>query len=576
MKIIYKIHIAALMAATLSAMGSAQELSKEITVDHDIVPEMREASKLGFLPVVELDPVRRVMLDISSQGIPVGLTPKITTLAPAAYGDSLEVSPWRGYAALGYFPAYNLGASAGYRFIDNDRTRLGAWLQYDGNTYKVSPKWLSHYPSTGLDKLRVNHNAVNVGVSLHQSVGVNSFVEANVGYGFDRHSNFNPRSDYDLIDKTINRFNIDAAWTSKRAATLLWARAGYGLFKNSMANERGILDGDAIMGTIGKSVGENKIFVGGGAQRLTSEVSKIMAEASLSVLSNSGMEREDFSHGLLTLKPGYSYKNDNFQATLGAKAELTFNSGKAFHIAPDVAVAWRPVKMLGVEARAGGGEWQNSQMSVYSVSPYVNGYYAYRNSHLPITFDAKICLGPFKGTQLEFYGAYAVANDWLMPVRHSNILQFYALDFRGAMVGASLSYNDGRWGNAKVCFEATPSRSYTRGWYLWRDRAKNVMRAEANVIPITPLEINIMWELRTGRHMEYSDLDLANPAELVVNRYYESLSTLANLSAGASWRFNPRLGVFLRGENILGRSYFLIGSMPARGAHGLAGVTYKF
>lgn len=586
-------------------IATAQELTKEITVDHDIVPEKREASKLSFLPVVELDPVKRAMLDIASKGVAIQPSPGISTLAPAAYGDTLATYPWRGYAAVGYLPTYNLGASAGYRFIDNDKTRLGAWLQFDGNSYNGSLPQLLNINEYKL-KRKIKNNAVTFGASLHQSVSRNSFIEANLGYQLAKYTSLGDVFSENLPEKSVNRLNVDLAWTSRSNSLLTWVSGGYSLFANG-GDRNPYYEAPTY-----KFLNENRVKFNAGAQLSTSELSKVMADASLSVIKNSCTRNN--SHGLLSLKPAYRYSSSAIDATVGAKVELTFNSGKAFHVAPDINFVWRPLNVVGIQAHAGGGEWQNTQSSIAAITPYATPFYAFQNSHVPITLDARVAIGPFKGFSFELYGAYAVANDWLMPTveyvgisdRYSNSsnldysdhftqvdhnfdnldgdlvwgthLNFSPTKFRGGMFGAALAYNDSRWGNAKISYEMAPSKSngrYERGWYLWRDRAKNVMRAEIHATPLKPLAVDVAWELRTRRH-SYDDFVAYGKEHRFVAKIDQSLSTLANLNVGASWSFNQRLSIFARGENLLGRSYLLIGSMPAQGLHGLVGATYKF
>ena len=123
-------------AATLNA--SAKDLKTEITVDRTIVPVEREATRLGSLtPQLLSSPVAMRRLTLADYTDPAAITRSASTLDPAAYADTFALSPYRGYVSLGYFPVFNLGASAGYKFIDNSHTRLGAWLQYDGCSYKT-------------------------------------------------------------------------------------------------------------------------------------------------------------------------------------------------------------------------------------------------------------------------------------------------------------------------------------------------------------------------------------------------------------------------------------------------------
>ncbi|MDE6093832.1 MAG: hypothetical protein K2F61_03525, partial [Muribaculaceae bacterium] len=112
-------HIAVVMAAAAALPVTAQSLSKEITIDKDVVPQERAASRLPVLPsVIEVKP-ESTELQFSFDGIPARLAPYAGWLASSRVGQAVSVSDWRGYVQAGYFPAYNATLSAGYRALDN-------------------------------------------------------------------------------------------------------------------------------------------------------------------------------------------------------------------------------------------------------------------------------------------------------------------------------------------------------------------------------------------------------------------------------------------------------------------------
>lgn len=115
---------AAVITLGISATATADDLTKEITVEKDIVVQEREAQKLSQLPQFNLPAIETKKLSWTDRGVAAPLTHDITLLPPAAYAASIAKSPYRGYIDAGYFPTFELGVSAGYRIIDNDATRL--------------------------------------------------------------------------------------------------------------------------------------------------------------------------------------------------------------------------------------------------------------------------------------------------------------------------------------------------------------------------------------------------------------------------------------------------------------------
>ncbi|MDE6051784.1 MAG: TonB-dependent receptor, partial [Paramuribaculum sp.] len=128
-----------------------------------------------------------------------------------------------------------------------------------------------------------------------------------------------------------------------------------------------------------------------------------------------------------------------------------------------------------------------------------------------------------------------------------------------------------QWAEINASLEMAPNSKETRGYYLWRDRAKTVVNADLTVRPISDLEINLEWNFRSGRHTT-ADMRTDNGLEA----YRISLGTLNSFNAGALYRITPQWSVFLRGENLFNHQSALIGLVPDQSRTGLAGVTYKF
>ncbi len=581
-------------AAMMPLAGMAQSLNKEITVERDIVPEQREATRIGFTPRVTLRPVTLKQLAYSETGVTARVPASISVLDPAAYADSIYMSPYRGYAAVGFMPRFNAALSLGYRIIDTERTRLGAWLQYDGKSYRHT---ISDYPlgewGTGQEwTTDYKRNTATAAVDFRQLVGSRSAVDVDLDYTFAR---FN----YDFAggwNQNINRLNADALWSSgfNDLAYTVGARFSRFAYVNSLPNLSDRLF--EIEQGAGRPVRESNVDVNASLRADFDDHSLAALGVEFSSLSynhNTFLSSpktdlwssysdpqpyrpvlEDlpgFSTWLLRFTPRYRYVSGIATVDLGVKIDLTHNAGKAFHIAPDVTLGLNPSSQFAITLRAGGGEVQNTLGSLYDVNPYMVSTYAYGNSHVPFTIDADITIGPFAGAYLNLFGGYAKANEWLMPA--SNYLDwFVAEDVKGWHAGVAAGYKWRDAVEARVAFETAshsdsdPSSVY----YLWRDRAKFAIDASVRVTPISPLDITLGYNLRSKRQVYYVSTFSAESNTLL------ELGSVSDLSAGASWRFNPQLSVFVKGENLLNHKYDLIGFIPAQGLTGLAGVSYKF
>ena len=103
---------ATLMAAAITVIAaSAQNMSTQIVVERQIEPEYRPAVRpSGVSPVALTPTVTTPRLSAAPYSALARLDASLTMLEPAAWGDTLYVSPFRGYANLGYLPAANAAA----------------------------------------------------------------------------------------------------------------------------------------------------------------------------------------------------------------------------------------------------------------------------------------------------------------------------------------------------------------------------------------------------------------------------------------------------------------------------------
>lgn len=239
-------HIALILtAAAILGTGeiNAQQLQQEIEVNRQVVVEHADAIRLPLLPRVSLPSLPGSRLTYSDRTVSVDIPGQITPLEPTAYADTLETSPYSGYASLGYFPVCNLGASAGYRILDNDHSRLNAWLQYNGSSYSDSR---TRYLGARLPANRnIFRHTATVGLSYHLMVGQKSEINAGLQYTFARFNqpgSTTVRTDhkvFDLMSQSVNSINASAQWLSSVGGLHYTAGVDYGYFGYSYGMQIG-------------------------------------------------------------------------------------------------------------------------------------------------------------------------------------------------------------------------------------------------------------------------------------------------------------------------------------------------
>lgn len=603
-------------AATLALLlmpvsVSAQEpLEQEITVTHHEEVKPTDAVRLNISPAVTMPSMQATRLSYGSRSIKIGVPASIATLAPLSYADTIYVSPFRGYASAAYFPMLNASASAGYKFIDNDRVRLNAWLQFDGESYRGNLPWTE--TKGDARSVRLRRNTLSLGSALHTAVGRASFLDLGFDYTFAR---FNTPSDYiglgtdygtdpGLRNQNVHRLHVDGLWTMAAGIWNCGFGLGYGHFgygNGVRSYGKALLEQPVVSFYSMKPMRENKFTVRAfasakafGAYSTGMEVNfsyitrgshlDFLAlpdpAAPANMLDGRFYAAGSHNHALLSLRPYYRTSWNKIDLDLGLNLEFAFNSGKVLHLSPAAQATWKPGKFVTVYLKAGGGVRQNTLGSIFDVTYYGLPYMAYRNSNVPLDGEVGVTVGLFRGFYSELSFAYARANGWLMPrLLKGSLTIFDPVDIKGYKAHVGLGYRYRDLIDFNLGLDAAPSK-YDKGYYLWRDRAKYVAKASLRVSPLKQLDINLGWDFRAHRRMALTDMpDLVQPDGVVIPGIADglaSMGTVNSLSLGANYRFTSNWTFWANVENLLNHRYTIIGGLPSIGVAGLVGATYKF
>ena len=588
-----RIIISLLAAATM--LPAAAQVSKEITVEREVVPTVRSASPLTFTPSVTLPATPRPTLSYSDYTSMARIPSLFHTLEPAAVGDSIAATPYRGYAAIGYFPAFNLGASAGYRLLDRSNTTLDAWMQYNGDRYNFN---MPDGADTKKSHLQ-SHDAA-VGLNLNAAGNNSALFNLTLDYAFSAFNNplYASSSFAARKDQKLNRLNARASYSGKSSALDYSVGLGYHLFGFTT----GIKPESGTVSTTGNidPVSENRLALQGSVFACIDDNSSFGIDLDASMLghSKSGMaltdeqgramtiaERAGKTTGLISATLAYKYAVDNFSLKAGIRIDYTFGSpDNKFHIAPDVKAAWTPSQSFTLYGQARGGEVMNTMGELYAIERYISPMLWYDMSHVPVVAEAGFRVGPFKGFALNLSATYAAADNWLMPGQPlTGGLIFQATRMRGWKFHAAAEYSYSNLATLALSGSVNPQKDgdAESGFYTDRDRAKYIFDAQLTLRPLDQLDIIAGYELRACRSVRYfypgeQSGTLADIPFDGATTYCENLENLANLRVGASWRFTPAFTVFLRADNLLGRKTPLLSLLPGQGVHGLAGIAYKF
>ncbi len=527
-------------------LASAQGLNTDLNVTHELVPEEQAAVRLHMLPKVTLPAISRGRLaQVSSPGM-APITPFINQLEPAAWLTSLSRTPWRGYASLAYGPAYNLAASAGYRFIESDNLLLNGYMQFDGMSYK------SHFPrfeQIYAPKVGLHRNTVLVGADTRWTpAGNHGALTASLFY---QHSGYNfpildiRSAQVDAYDIAANAMKADVAWTGRASRIDYSVAAGYNMirFAPHAGDYTGSFDGKLLWHASAKSAWGLDL-----AYNITRSAT---CEA---------------NKGLFHSRIHYDLSASRFRGSLGLLLDVSAGGmTNAFFpnlFLPELKVQWLPSDFFNIWGQFTGRIVDNNRLDLHNEQPYLLPDFDAGASKV-ISVDAGMNFGPWKGATIGLFGGYLATDGWYMPAYVTG--RMMPMDVRGWHGGLTFGYSYRQYIalDVKAEMAQSPTDNFERGYAYWRDHAGFNLMARASSHPVDGLEITLGYHLRTHRSK-------------ITEAGHLNLLSISNLSAGARYSFTPQWSAFINGENLLNRRWYLGPSVPSQGIVCMVGAAYKF
>lgn len=558
-----------LAASLLCSSLAAQEINKEITLDKEIVPELRAATRLNISPDVVRPAVAHNPLSLSDREIQVNIPPYMTRLDAAKTLPAVSLSPYKGYVKAGYFPAYNLGLSAGYQAVNDSLNRFNIFGQFNGLSYKrdcgddLKRKVTDNTGLIGADYTHFFNKYQRIDLSLDLL-----FSATKLGYDGEMAEN--------LPDDKNTAFGADftGVWRSGNESGNYYAGLSAEYFSNS---PKKIKTGNNIPGV---AQGVYNLLFGvnynGFSLDATAGLNNINHVNIYAVDPDRNDIYPELTEGgsktafIVSAIPAYTFRGETAMAKIGVHVNYHSALGKNFVIAPDIHAAIAPATNFSAYLNVTGGSDLNSAFSLYNYSHFMNPRVAYESSDIPVKAELGLVIGPFKGASIELYGGYAIANDWLMPIVYApglaSMNSYAPVDMKGWNAGVRVKYEYSGFITARAGISFAP-QSVDKGWYEWRDRAKQVIDIDLSVRPLKALCINAGWQLRSKR---------AQGVYVAPEVVLGDLDDLSDLHVGAEYNFTDRFSIFANVNNILNKKSLLLSDVPAQGLTGLVGVNFLF
>ena len=608
-----KIYVSILLAAFALCGAYAQDntkLNKEITLEKDIAPLEKKAVKKNELPKVKQPTAKgqKSALGYSDLTTPIEVPTTIPTLLPYGYRTAHNFSDQRGYLDIGAGTQANFRVDFGYRIIDEEREKLGLWFNHNSTwNGKNSSKVVDVDENRNKQKYNDNVLAVDYSRAIGTgtlTLGAKAHIDNYNFYGgwnsvdFIGGPSLNSAYDWDKEKQTFVDFNINAGWKSRfnlldkpllYNVGLQYGHAAYDKpfnkdYKHGAHDNWGILN-------LGGSYNINELTTAGLA--IKGEYLRRGAKA----IANSELDLFD-EVGMITLSPTYTIHGDMYKLQLGVNAHLSFSDGAVFRLSPNVRFNLALVDGFTFYANALGGKLLGYRVPThYANHRYDYPFLMYGSIYTPLDAEAGFKIGPFQGLSGKLSVGYAIVKkqpgicyydlnptDYpSLPLATGMMSTYTVIDGRGYWVGAELNYKYRSLieANASIKFAPHDDEFYAtdkhyNNYKFDVDRASTVGNFDIKVHPWRPLTFDVGFEYRGGR-MALFNYYLSSPDYTNKIMYeFVDMDDVINLHAGANYRLNNNVALWLQAHNLLNRRYDILYGQGAQRIGCMVGASFTF
>lgn len=592
-----KIFLSMLIAgvATLGVNAQQQqgkELNKEITLEKDFVPVVKKVTKKNTLPKVKkIAAPAKTDLKYSETPVNIEVPTTIPTMMPYGYRTAHNFSDKRGYLEVGGGMAANFDGSAGYRFVDSDNTQAGIWVQHNSTWAgkNRTPNVIAKYDGQQAKQIFNDNRA---GLYFTNHFGTLGTLKLDAGVHFDSfnyYGAYKAEKEYNVDSKqTLLEGGINGKWDGKfnvkdnavgYRVNLGFNHAGYDILPDA--------------NTEMKAASENIFNFGIGGDYLLENYGTVSLDLKGDYVNFKGCDKfpaiypSSNNYFVFTVAPRYKWENDVFRAEAGV--DLVFGdlqiyneqekSTSKFHIAPMAKIDVDIIDGVAIFADVKGGNRINSLSYMASVDRYSNPMGLFGNTWTLLDGEAGFKFGPFQGFGGKIFAGYAISEGalvnrvdlWDGGIPHYAYAynKYEGRKMNGVKFGAEFNYKYRSLVDVAAKLTYAPSDGSAdivhgktvKGYCLGLDGARMVAGLDLKVYPISKLTVNAGMDYR-GQRKRIIDFD--------------GLEDYVNLYAGANWRFDKVVSVWVKGSNLLNRKQDIMVGQGAQGITVMGGVSLVF
>lgn len=567
-------------------------LSRELTIEREFVPMVRDASKINVLPAIEAPQIKKTNIRYSDWAMPILPASQLTVLPAVGTDVTYPFSNKKGYVDFGMGNYWNINGDAGYHILDTEKDQLFFWLQHHSSNGNVN-----YIDRDGKNKLKQNDNQVNL-LFRHEFSRLAFFLDLKYRYNL-----FNYYGHTVLNDADYSRFDPSGLtdFGKDQVAQQLGFQTGVeandedevyykvDLGYNRYTNKFGFLYGE-------KGGTENQVRAGlEMASRMSAEY-RIGLRAQVESLFYENMDSTK-NYTMVSLNPYFNIGRDRFNLRLGINADITFNQGTLLRMSPDVRMDWEFADAFFFYLGAKGGKTLNTFAHLTDETIYFNPSFRPVDAYVPVDATLGFRSNYFNGFWFDIYAGYKMIKDDALGMGFGygaisptsgrmslsrNAVSYYSADTKDFYAGVNLRYSYNQRFDLGVRLQFNNWEGDSE--IIVTGRPKMEVGFNGTVHFTRELSLDVDYYLATDRKYVASTLFVPDMPELQDARpiQYDSELTsgkLKNINAlglRANYQITDFFNVYVKANNVLAQKYDFWYGMPAQRFSVMGGIGFKF
>ncbi|MDR2843949.1 MAG: hypothetical protein LBV57_04810 [Candidatus Symbiothrix sp.] len=520
------------LAFYLQAQTEEGKLQRELTVEKEYNPSLRDANKINELPDIKTPEAPKTSVDYSNYTLDCLIPPYFQPFKAKTYYSDFATSKKRGYLDINIGTLFNKNADAGYQILRSEKDRLSVFGSYRSSNSKVHS-----LQDDAKERMKISDNALGVDF-WHRFKKAALSADAQYVYSGFNDYGFGLLTDSTPNDRVNQRFQTHLGLQSVNNERIHYqTNLSYTLF----TQEYQPID-KKLSGT------ENRLMADG---NLFTDFMGIAASVKTYFHPHNNM-----NYASLSAQPYLLFEGDEWNAHTGLTLSRQVGGVDEFLVSPDIRFNWRPSDAVLFYCSALGGIQDNSQYNSRIENRYISPLYRIRDSQSPFDGTVGIQFSPVANLSIDVFSGYQWLKDahfYLLNDSAGTIPQYanaqkfklgglFAYHYRD-IADFGLQWTYSHWNIEETAVKA------------WNQPAFAAVFNAGFQLPVIPFRTDLMYHLETGR----------------IN-----MKNIHAVDITGTYTLNEILSLYLKVNNVLNQHYELWYGYPAQACHILFGGSLKF